>query len=57
MMFGAEDKAFYNWARVEPLPLLSEEFVRELTKRANALTTSKHCASHVLTYGRESRNT
>jgi hypothetical protein len=21
-MFGAEDKAFYNWARVEPLPLL-----------------------------------
>jgi hypothetical protein len=41
MMFGAEDKAFYNWARVEPLPLLGEEFVRELTRRANALTTMK----------------
>jgi hypothetical protein len=40
-MFGAEDKAFYNWARVEPLPLLGEEFVRELTRRANALTTIK----------------
>jgi hypothetical protein len=40
-MFGAEDKAFYNWARVEPLPLLGEEFVRELTRRANALTTMK----------------
>lgn len=40
-MFGAEDKAFYNWARVEPLPLLGEEFVRELTRRANALTTVK----------------
>jgi hypothetical protein len=41
MMFGTEDKAFYNWARVEPLPLLGEEFVRELTRRANALTTIK----------------
>jgi hypothetical protein len=40
-MFGAEDKAFYNWARVEPLPLLGEEFVRELTRRANALATMK----------------
>jgi hypothetical protein len=40
-MFGAEDKAFYNWARVEPLPLLGEEFVRELTRRANALGTMK----------------
>jgi hypothetical protein len=40
-MFGAEDKAFYNWARVEPLSLLGEEFVRELTRRANALTTMK----------------
>jgi hypothetical protein len=40
-MFGAEDKAFYNWARVEPLPLLGEDFVRELTRRANALTTMK----------------
>jgi hypothetical protein len=40
-MFGAEDKSFYNWARVEPLPLLGEEFVRELTRRANALTTMK----------------
>jgi hypothetical protein len=40
-MFGAEDKAFYNWARVEPLPLLGTEFVRELTRRANTLTTLK----------------
>jgi hypothetical protein len=40
-MFGSEDKAFYNWARVEPLPLLGEEFVRELTRRANILTTVK----------------
>ena len=38
-MFGAENKAFYNWARVEPLPLLGTEFVQELTRRANALTT------------------
>ena len=27
-MFGAEDKAFYNWARVEALPLLGDELVR-----------------------------
>lgn len=40
-MFGLERKAFYNWARVEPLPLLGEEFVRELTARANKLTTMK----------------
>ena len=40
-MFGAEDKAFYNWARVEPLPLLGDQFVRELTRRANTLTTMK----------------
>ena len=40
-MFGAEEKAFYNWARVEPLPLLGEEFVRELTRRANTLATMK----------------
>jgi hypothetical protein len=40
-MFGAEDKAFYNWARVEPLPLLGEDFVRELTRRANTLGTMK----------------
>jgi hypothetical protein len=40
-MFGAEDKAFYNWARVEPLPLLGDEFVRDLTRRANTLTTMK----------------
>ena len=40
-MFGAERKAFYNWARVEPLPLLGDEFVRELTRRANQLTTMK----------------
>jgi hypothetical protein len=38
-MFGAENKAFYNWARVEPLPLLGADFVQELTRRANALTT------------------
>jgi len=38
-MFGAENKAFYNWARVEPMPLLGAEFVHELTLRANALTT------------------
>jgi hypothetical protein len=37
-MFGAERNAFYNWARVEPLPLLGSEFVLELTKRANRLT-------------------
>jgi hypothetical protein len=40
-MFGDEGKAFYNWARVEPLPLLGEDFVRELTRRANALGTMK----------------
>jgi hypothetical protein len=38
---ASEDKAFYNWARVEPFPLLGDEFVRELTRRANALTTMK----------------
>jgi hypothetical protein len=47
-MFAAEDKAFYNWARVEPLPLLGEEFVRELTRRANALTTMKLDVSDTL---------
>jgi hypothetical protein len=47
-MFAAEDKAFYNWARVEPLPLLGEEFVRELTRRANALTTMKLDVSDAL---------
>ena len=47
-MFGAEDKAFYNWARVEPLPLLGEAFVRELTRRANALTTVKLKVSDTL---------
>jgi hypothetical protein len=40
-MFGVEDKAFYNWPRVEPLPLLGAEFARELTRRANMLTTMK----------------
>jgi hypothetical protein len=40
-MFATEDKPFYNWARVEPLPLLGDEFVRELTRRANVLTTMK----------------
>ncbi|MFO1467328.1 MAG: hypothetical protein U1F35_12970 [Steroidobacteraceae bacterium] len=40
-MFGREHKPFYNWARVEPLPLLGEDFVRELTRRANSLTTLK----------------
>jgi hypothetical protein len=40
-MFAAEDRPFYNWAHVEPLPLLGAEFVRELTQRANTLTTMK----------------
>jgi hypothetical protein len=40
-MFGAENKAFYNWARVEPLPLLGEPFVQEMTRRANVLATMK----------------
>src|SRR5258705_11741851 len=40
-MFGAENKAFYNWARVEPLPLLGAAFVSKLTRGANALTTMK----------------
>jgi len=38
-MFGVERKAFYNWAHVEPMPLLGEEFALELTRRANSLTT------------------
>lgn len=38
-MFGVERKAFYNWAPVEPMPLLGEEFALELTRRANGLTT------------------
>lgn len=38
-MFGVERKPFYNWAHVEPMPLLSEEFALELTRRANSLTT------------------
>lgn len=38
-MFGVERKAFYNWAHVEPMPLLDEEFALELTRRANSLTT------------------
>jgi hypothetical protein len=38
-MFGVERKAFYNWAYLEPMPLLGEEFVLELTRRANSLTT------------------
>jgi hypothetical protein len=29
-MFGDENKAFYNWARVEPLPVLGEACVGEL---------------------------
>ena len=40
-MFGSERKPFYNWARVEPLPLLGDAFVRDLTTRANTLTTAK----------------
>jgi hypothetical protein len=38
-MFGVERKAFYNWAHLEPMPLLGEEFALELTRRANALTS------------------
>lgn len=38
-MFGVEHKAFYNWAHVEPMPRLGEEFAIELTRRANSLTT------------------
>lgn len=38
-MFGVERKAFYNWAHVQPMPLLGEEFALELTSRANSLTT------------------
>lgn len=38
-MFGVERKAFYNWAYLQPMPLLGEEFVLELTRRANSLTT------------------
>lgn len=38
-MFGVERKAFYNWAHVEPMPLLGEEFALELIRRANSLTT------------------
>ena len=34
-------KPFITGARVEPLPLLGDEFVRELTRRANVLTTMK----------------
>lgn len=48
-MFAAEDKAFYNWARVEPLPLLGEDFVHELTRRANAFTTMKLTLEDTLT--------
>lgn len=40
-MFGAERKAFYNWASVEPMPLLGVAFARDLTDRANLLTTLK----------------
>ena len=47
-MFGAERKAFYNWASVEPLPLLGEAFVRDLTDRANRLTTLKLKPAHSL---------
>lgn len=38
-MFGVERKAFYNWAHVESMPLLGEEFALELIRRANSLTT------------------
>lgn len=47
-MFGSERKPFYNWARIEPLPALGEEFVRELTARANTLTTIKLKPSEAL---------
>lgn len=38
-MFAAEGRAFYNWASVEPLPLLGTEFALDLLQRANRLTT------------------
>lgn len=47
-MFGAERKAFYNWASVEPMPLLGEAFVRDLTDRANRLTTVNLKPAHSL---------
>ena len=52
-MFGAERKAFYNWASVEPMPLLGEAFVRELTHRANRLTTLPLKPAQSLTAFRE----
>ncbi len=52
-MFGAELKAFYNWASVEPMPLLGEAFVRELTDRANRLTTLALKPAHSLIAFRE----
>ena len=52
-MFGAERKVFYNWASVEPMPLLGEAFVRELTDRANRLTTLQLKPVHSLAAFRE----
>ena len=38
-MFGDEKRPFYNWAQMEPFPLLGRDFVEDLTARTNKLTT------------------
>lgn len=37
-MFGRPAEPFYNWAPLEPFELLDDQFVIELTRRANDLT-------------------
>lgn len=37
-MFGRPAEPFYNWAPLEPFDLLDDQFVIELTRRANDLT-------------------
>jgi len=37
-MFGRINKPFYNWAPLEPFPLLGEEFARALTELVNGLS-------------------
>jgi hypothetical protein len=37
-MFGRPSEPFYNWAALEPFPLLGAEFVDALVRRTNALT-------------------
>ena len=50
-MFGAEDQAFYNWARVEPLPLLGEEFVRAMAESEWIVVLRDHREGHPRTSG------